>query len=140
LRELALFPNVISVDDENSKRPADEEKKSGQEQKDEFNCPGRHGVTSFPTPSDGWYCNRCFALDGVRDCHPEGTTFYGCRTCDYDFCPACKDELDAGQLGDLIIVNEQDYEENSWIQGSNLDGSKSGVFPTNYTERVTGIE
>jgi len=47
------------------------------------NCPGMHGLWWFRTPDRGWWCSRC-----QRE-HPTGTSFYGCRSCDYDECEAC---------------------------------------------------
>mmetsp|Transcript_9557 Transcript_9557/g.21329 ORF Transcript_9557/g.21329 Transcript_9557/m.21329 type:complete len:692 (-) Transcript_9557:112-2187(-) len=47
------------------------------------NCPGAHGLRLFRTPESGWWCSVC-----ERE-HPEGASFYGCRSCDYDECENC---------------------------------------------------
>jgi len=47
------------------------------------NCPGMHGLRWFRTPDRGWWCSVC-----QRE-HPKGTSFYGCRSCDYDECEVC---------------------------------------------------
>jgi hypothetical protein len=47
------------------------------------NCPGCHGLRLFNTPDPGWWCSVC------EKEHPQGASFYGCRTCDYDECEKC---------------------------------------------------
>lgn len=47
------------------------------------NCPGMHGLSLFRTPDPGWWCSVC-----KRE-HPRGSSFYGCRDCDYDECERC---------------------------------------------------
>jgi len=63
----------------------------------ETTCPGRHGLSEFPTPSPMWYCSRCYSKTGKQTGHPQGTIFYGCRTCDFDLCRVCYKELESAK-------------------------------------------
>jgi len=40
------------------------------------------------------------------------------------------------KVGDIILIDDDKYAENSWIIGHTVDG-KHGLFPTNYTELVS---
>lgn len=68
-----------------------------EELKDEITCPGRHGLSDFPTPSQMWYCSRCYSKTGKQTGHPKGSTFYGCRACDFDLCRVCYEELESAK-------------------------------------------
>lgn len=68
-------------------------------------CFKGHTLKAFPTPDDTWWCSKCKKL------FPEGTTFMGCRACDYDLCKGCADrkaaapqaQLSAPPLGTLDL-------------------------------------
>eukprot|EP01084_Bolivina_argentea_P235775 396621_1 len=51
------------------------------------NCPGKHGLIEFITLEIGYRCDGC-----KQSMLPQGTTMYGCRTCDYDLCVTCHNE------------------------------------------------
>jgi len=46
-------------------------------------CPADHVVEVYATPCDGCWCSKC------EISVPQGTTFWGCRECDYDICANC---------------------------------------------------
>mmetsp|Transcript_23416 Transcript_23416/g.37472 ORF Transcript_23416/g.37472 Transcript_23416/m.37472 type:complete len:483 (+) Transcript_23416:44-1492(+) len=48
-----------------------------------ISCPGKHGLTIFYTPQQGYGCDICSKR------FPANTTLYGCRTCNYDLCGDC---------------------------------------------------
>lgn len=47
------------------------------------NCPGNHGLKSFKTSHDNFWCDDC----GNK--FRKGTTMNGCRECDFDLCTDC---------------------------------------------------
>merc|ERR1712096_460133 len=48
-------------------------------------CPGKHTPTLFHTPRPTFSCDAC-----GKGPFPKGTEMYGCRTCNWDMCSACK--------------------------------------------------
>ena len=48
-----------------------------------YQCPAGHVMGPYATPCDGCWCSKC----EVRV--PKGTTFWGCRECDFDVCATC---------------------------------------------------
>eukprot|EP01084_Bolivina_argentea_P172020 297991_1 len=50
--------------------------------KPKYTCPGRHGLKAFNTPNV-YHCSVCHGT------FSQGTTMYGCRSCDYDLCDSC---------------------------------------------------
>lgn len=56
-------------------------------------CQGGHDLNPFPTEEDDWSCSIC-----EKD-FPEGTTLYGCRTCDFDVCGECLKTLPLKKSG-----------------------------------------
>eukprot|EP00757_Euglenozoa_sp_SAG-D1_P019221 gene19221-937_t len=45
-------------------------------------CLKGHNLESFQTFGDRWWCNEC----GPQDKLPPGTTMWGCRECNDDYC------------------------------------------------------
>ena len=47
-------------------------------------CPNGHALAPYSTPCDGCWCSSC-------SCKVQhGTTFFGCRSCDFDLCKTCE--------------------------------------------------
>ena len=46
-------------------------------------CTGGHGLQSFSTPTNSYYCDKC------KKRFPKNTILFGCRTCDFDACGTC---------------------------------------------------
>merc|ERR1711964_301909 len=56
-------------------------------------CPGKHTLTPHTLKEDGsFFCDVCGrnVSGGRSSAFPKGTEMYGCRTCDWDMCSACK--------------------------------------------------
>eukprot|EP01084_Bolivina_argentea_P161161 280580_1 len=48
------------------------------------NCPGKHGLKRFRTPTRGFGCDGCQERP-----YPKDAVLFGCRACNYDLCYLC---------------------------------------------------
>eukprot|EP01083_Nonionella_stella_P144724 452339_1 len=70
------------------------------------NCPGKHGLKQFRTPSAKWWCDGCTAISGNKSQLAEETIMFGCRTCKYDLCDSCFNGDDKVDLNNQINFEE----------------------------------
>ena len=91
------------------------------------NCPARHGLRMYSTPTEGFGCDVCSSRCVV------GTLMASCRECDFDVCLSCavRGSVAAAPAAPRAIPFSSPIMSTGWPQPSVGDGvSASAAAPT----------